>query len=76
MWHQIARICLSNRSSNAAPATTTVRLKKKKKFEVEVEDKFKKHQLKDDNNNKNRAFRYQVARICLSAYWRRRQRDK
>ena len=66
---QIARICLSDRSSNAAPATTSVRLKEMKK--LEVEDNIKKHQLKDDNN-KNREIRNQVARICLSAHWRRK----
>jgi hypothetical protein len=60
---------LSDRSSNAAPATTSVRLKEMKK--LEVEDNIKKHQLKDDNN-KNREIRNQVARICLSAHWRRK----
>jgi hypothetical protein len=44
-------------------------------LEVEVEDNIKKNQLKDDNNKKNREIRYQVARICLSAHWRSKDRE-
>ena len=61
-WHQIARICSSDRHSNAAPATT-VRHKEKNKLEVEVEESIVTNQLKDDNNNKNREIRYLFA--CL-----------
>ena len=53
----------------------SARLKEKKKLEVEVEDNIKKNQLKDDNNNKNRAISYQVERICLSAHLRRKDRE-